>query len=101
MCLFFSVAIIMCLFFSVAIILYLFFSVARQREIEEKLSMISTPNINDRMRDRNERRRKEEDDRNKEHEKVLLAGKERTSWVSKKRELHIIEMGRIGQFYQV
>ena len=44
--------------------------------------MISTPNINERVRDRKERRKKEEEQIAKENEKALLAGKERTSWVS-------------------
>ena len=54
----------------------------KQKSLEEKLSQISTPNINERVRDRKERRKKEEEQLAKDTEKALLAGKDRTSWVS-------------------
>ena len=54
----------------------------RQKELEKKLSQISTPTITDRVKERKERKQRELEQLEKEKEMNRLAGKERISWVS-------------------
>ena len=57
----------------------------KQQQLQNRLSQISTPTVDEQMKERKETRKKQKEEMDKQKEEARLRGKERMAWVRKER----------------
>ena len=60
---------------------------AKQQQLQNRLSQISTPTVDEQMKERKEIKKKQKEEMDRKREEERMRGKERLAWVSRRLEV--------------